>query len=154
MSFKPKRKIVKPRKLHEATQTRKPAILPTRSDCESGVDWVYENRCRPGEDTGIPNDLTVREVDGQYWSQTPKTPRKFYKITGPPQTRGFPFGKHKGKPLSKIPSHYLEWLINLTNPLEENLLASVKNELIKRSKQKPPKHHTPNNSGIKPPWVD
>lgn len=50
-----------------------------------------------------------------------------------------PFGKHKGQPISTVPTHYLEWLeaerlVNGANTSDKLMIAIVE-ELNRRSKK-------------------
>lgn len=42
-----------------------------------------------------------------------------------------PFGRYRGEPLSRVPTHYLRWLTNLTD-LKPRLRRTVENELAER----------------------
>lgn len=129
----------KPRKLHEATVTPKPALLPSHSSRQGSADWVHEERCRAGEDTGIPDDVSVRQADGDYWAQAGRQTKGFFSRPAKPNT--FPFGKHKGQPIRRIPTHYLNWLLTLPNPLDEELTHAIQDELLRRDS--PMKKATP-----------
>lgn len=77
------------------------------------------------------NDVVVNiEVFKYLATQFKTTQQLLQRLERPIQLKLMPLGKHKGRPLSEIPSEYLQWAAN--KDFDQDLLFSIKSELKRR----------------------
>lgn len=104
---------------------------PVRVAVEHAIDnhsqkkgWPSQNK--PSTSTGV---IKVKCDDNRPNNRRLRPPGKW--MTGPLGVGvpfAFPFGKHKGKPLSSIPDSYLEWVLSL-NDIAAALRILIKQHL-------------------------
>ncbi|HSX12271.1 MAG TPA: DUF3820 family protein [Rhabdochlamydiaceae bacterium] len=77
------------------------------------------------------SDVIVNiEVFKYLATQFKTTQQLLQRLERPIQLKAMPLGKHKGRPLSEIPSEYLQWAAN--KDFDQDLLYSIKTELKRR----------------------